>query len=97
MPTYIAMLKWTSQGLRDIKQSPSRLDAVRKLFEADGVRLKDFYMVSGHHDMIVILEAPDYTAIARAVLSAASQGSITTETCRAFTEEEYRKIVADLP
>jgi uncharacterized protein with GYD domain len=47
MPTYIAMLKWTSQGLQDIKQSPSRLDAARKGFEAVGVRMKDFYRSRG--------------------------------------------------
>jgi uncharacterized protein with GYD domain len=29
MPTYIAMLKWTPEGLQNIKQSLSRLDASR--------------------------------------------------------------------
>lgn len=33
MPTYIAFLKWTPQGIQNIKQSPSRLDAARKGFE----------------------------------------------------------------
>lgn len=96
MPTYIAMLKWTSQGLQDVKKSPSRLDAARKGFEAVGVRMKDFYMVTGQHDMIAILEAPDDAALARAILGAASQGRITSETCRAFTENEYRQIISGL-
>jgi uncharacterized protein with GYD domain len=30
MPTYIALLKWTPQGLQSLKQSPTRLDAARK-------------------------------------------------------------------
>ncbi|MBV8866933.1 MAG: GYD domain-containing protein [Acidobacteriaceae bacterium] len=97
MPTYIAMLKWTSQGLQDIKQSPSRLDAVRKDFEPLGVKMKNFYMVTGHYDMVVIVEAPDDAAIAKALLGAASQGKITSETCRAFTEDEYRQILSRLP
>ncbi len=96
MPTYIAMLKWTSQGLQEVKQSPSRLDAARKGFEAFGVRMKDFYMVTGQHDMIAILEAPDEAALARAILGATSQGRITSETCRAFTEDEYRQIITGL-
>lgn len=96
MPTYIAMLKWTSEGLRDIKQSPSRLDAARKGFEASGVKMKEFYMVTGRHDMIAVVEAPDDAALARAILGAVSQGRITSETCRAFTEDEYRKIVSGL-
>jgi uncharacterized protein with GYD domain len=96
MPTYIAMLKWTSQGLQNIKQSPSRLDAARKGFEAAGVRMKDFYMVTGQYDMIAVVDAPDDVALAKAILGSTSQGSITSETCRAFTEQEYRQIVGAL-
>jgi uncharacterized protein with GYD domain len=96
MPTYIAMLTWTPQGLQNLKQSPSRLDAARKDFEAAGVKMKDFYMVTGKYDMIVILEAPDDAALAKALLTTASQGSVWSETCRAFTEQEYRQIVGSL-
>jgi len=96
MPTYIALLKWTPQGLQNVKQSPSRLDAARKGFEAAGVKWKDFYMVTGQYDMIAVVEAPDDVALAKAILSTSSKGSVTTETCRAFTEEEYRKIIGGL-
>lgn len=93
MPTYIAMLKWTPQGIKDVKQSPSRLDAARKGLQAAGVTMKHFYMVMGHHDLVMVVEAPDDATLAKAMLGAASQGSVTSETCRAFTEEEYRKII----
>ena len=96
MPTYIALLKWTPQGLKDVKQSPSRLDAARKGFQSAGVTMKDFYMVTGQYDMVAIVEAPDETTLARAILTAASQGSIMSETCRAFTEQEYRQIIGGL-
>ena len=97
MPSYIALLKWTPQGLQDIKQSPTRLDAAKKGFQAAGVTMKSFYMVTGQYDMIAVVEAPDDTTLAKAILTAASQGSIVTETCRAFTEDEYRQIVGALP
>ena len=64
MPTYIAMLKWTPQGLQSLKQSTTRLDAARKCFESAGVKMKDFYMVTGQHDMIAILDAPDDVSLA---------------------------------
>ena len=96
MPTYIALLKWTPQGLQSIKESPSRLDAARKSFEAAGVKMKDFYMVTGRYDMVAICEAPDEGVLARALLSVTSKGGITSETCRAFTEEEYRQIIGSL-
>ena len=96
MPTYLALLKWTPQGLQNLKQSPSRLDAARKGFEAAGVKMKDFYMVTGRYDMVAFVEAPDDVALAKALLSTAAQGSITSETCRAFTEDEYRQIIRGL-
>ena len=96
MPTYIALLKWTPQGLQNIKQSPSRLDAAKKGFQAAGVTMKQFYMVTGQYDMVAICEAPDDSALATAILATTSQGSIVSETCRAFTEDEYRQIIAGL-
>jgi uncharacterized protein with GYD domain len=96
MPTYIAMLKWTQQGIKNVKESPSRLDAARKSFKAAGVALKDAYMVTGRYDMIVVLDAKDDAALAKVLLSGASQGNFTSETCRAFTEDEYRKIIKGL-
>jgi uncharacterized protein with GYD domain len=96
MATYIALLKWTPQGLQTLKESPSRLDAARQSFEAAGVKMKDFYMVTGRYDMIAICEAPEEGALARALLSVTSKGTMTSETCRAFTEQEYRQIVGGL-
>jgi uncharacterized protein with GYD domain len=96
MPTYIAMLKWTQQGIKNVKESPARLDAARKGFKAAGVTLNDMYMVTGRYDMIVVLDAKDDAALAKALLSGASGGNFTSETCRAFTEDEYRKIIKGL-
>jgi uncharacterized protein with GYD domain len=97
MATYMIMSKWTSQGLQNLKQSPARLDAARKAYESVGIKMSHFWIVTGQYDMIAILEAPDDAAVAKAILTSASQGSFTTETCRAFTEDEYRKIIGGLP
>jgi uncharacterized protein with GYD domain len=47
--------------------------------------------------MVVISEFPDDEAATKAGLILGSAGSVRTESCRAFTEEEYRKIIAALP
>ncbi|MBV9181438.1 MAG: GYD domain-containing protein, partial [Acidobacteria bacterium] len=44
MPTYIIMSKWTAQGLQKLKESPNRLDAARKAYEAVGIKLTHFFM-----------------------------------------------------
>lgn len=58
--------------------------------------MKDFYMVTGQYDLIVVLDAPDDRSLARAILTATSSGSISSQTCRAFTEAEYRDIIGGL-
>jgi uncharacterized protein with GYD domain len=97
MATYITLIRYTQKGVENIKQSPARLDAARKAFKAMGAELKDFYLIQGRYDIITVIEAPDAETVAKCVLGVASQGNVTTETLRAFTEDEYRKIIAALP
>ena len=97
MPTYLTLAKWTQKGIQNIKESPERLDAFKKLVEASGGKVKDFYLVMGKYDMALILEAPDDAAVAKTALATGSRGSVETETHRVFTEAEYRKIIGELP
>ncbi len=97
MPTYITLAKWTQQGVEKVKESPARLDAFKKLMQSMGGTVKSFYMVTGRFDMVIITEAPDAETVAKTVLATASKGSVSTETFQAFTEEQYRKIIAGLP
>nr|NIV10800.1 GYD domain-containing protein [Fodinibius sp.] len=59
MPTYIILTNYTEKGIEHIKDSPSRLDAVKGLFKKMGAELKDFYLVQGRYDILVIAEAPN--------------------------------------
>jgi uncharacterized protein with GYD domain len=96
MAKYILLANWTDQGVRNIKDSPKRLDAARKMAEAAGAKLGDFYMTMGAHDMVVHLEAPDDAAVAKFVLNLGGGGNVRTETLKAFSEDEYRKILGAL-
>ena len=97
MPTYITLVKWTPQGITTIKQAPGRLDAGKETFKSYGSELKSFYLTMGRYDIVAISEATDDAAAAKVALAIGSAGNISTETLRAFTEEEYREIVAALP
>lgn len=97
MPTYITLLNWTDQGVRDVKESPKRLDAYKKLLKGSGGELKGFYLVTGAYDLVVISEAPDDETVAKVALATAARGNVRTQTLRAFSEKEYREIIASLP
>jgi uncharacterized protein with GYD domain len=97
MATYISLLSYTQKGAENIKESPARLDAAKKVFQSMGAELKQWYLVMGQYDAVVISEGPDDDTVAKLLLIIGAQGNIHTETFRAFTEEEYRKIIAALP
>ena len=96
MPTYVSLCRWTNLGAQKVKESPTRLEAAKKGFEAEGVKILSFFMTTGKYDMIILSEAPDDAAIAKAILTQISNGGITTETSRAFTEDEYKAILGSI-
>ena len=93
MPTYITLVNWTDQGIRNVKESPQRLGAFKKGVEAAGGKVIGFYLTMGRYDMVVVVEAPSDEAAAATVLSTARLGNIRTETLKAFPEEQYRNIM----
>ena len=96
MPTYVTLIHYTEQGIRNIKESPSRLDAAKKAFQAAGGELKQFYLAMGRYDALIVGEVPDDETAARIALTFGSLGNIRTETMRVFTETEFRKIIGSL-
>ena len=96
MPTYISMLRYTQQGISSIKSAPARIDAARESYRKAGGELKAIYLTMGQYDVVVVVEMPNDEAVARMALALGAQGNIRTETMRAFTEEEFRKIAGSM-
>ncbi len=97
MARYVLLTRFTQQGLQTIKDGPARLDAARQTFQGLGAELKDFYLTMGEYDAVVVLEAPNDETVAKASLAIGSLGNVRIETLRAFTEDEYRKMIGALP
>jgi uncharacterized protein with GYD domain len=96
MPTYILLTNWTDQGIRNVKDSPKRFDSARKTIEAAGGKMTASYLTMGKYDLVHIIECPSDEVAATLALKAASGGNIRTETLKAFTEVEYRRIIDDI-
>jgi uncharacterized protein with GYD domain len=97
MPHYISLIRYTDKGIENLKDSPKRLDATKKAFEAAGGKIKAIYWTLGQYDAVAISEFKDDEAGLKVNLAGAMQGYIRSESLRAFTEEEFRKVVASLP
>ncbi|MFC1505084.1 GYD domain-containing protein [Thermodesulfobacteriota bacterium] len=97
MATYIILVNYTQKGIENVKESPNRLDSVKNGFKAIGAELKAFYLTMGRYDIILVAEAPNEETIAKLMLKIGSNGNVRTETLCAFTESQYREIIAALP
>jgi uncharacterized protein with GYD domain len=95
MATFISLLNWTDQGIRNVKDSPDRYEAFRAAAEKMGVKVKGFYYTMGHYDMVLIAEGSDEAAMT-ALLKLGSLGNLRTETLRSFSVEEMRKFIGKM-
>ena len=96
MPSYLSLVNWTEQGIKNVKDSPRRLDQVKHKIEQAGGRVIFFYMTMGQYDLVTVFELPDDQAAAKAALQLGMGGNVRTTTLKAFTEEEYRGIIGKL-
>ncbi|MBP2236776.1 uncharacterized protein with GYD domain [Sinorhizobium kostiense] len=96
MTTYVVLLNWTEQGIKNIRESPKRLDAAKKVLSEMGGTFKDFYLTMGEYDMVAICEAPDDAVAARFALTLGTQGNVRTRTLKAFPEAAYRELIGTL-
>ncbi|WP_255151839.1 GYD domain-containing protein [Halorarius halobius] len=96
MPTYITLVNYTQHGIQNMAESPERLEAAKEVTEAHGGEYVGFYLTFGQYDAVYIAEFPDDEAAAQAMLTVAAGGAVETETLKAFTEDEYRDVVAGL-
>jgi uncharacterized protein with GYD domain len=96
MPTYLVYTQWTEQGIRNIKESPKRLDLGKKKLKDLGGDITAFYMTLGDYDSVAIIEVPNDETLAGYLLWLGAQGNLRTKTVKAFTEDEYRRILGDM-
>jgi uncharacterized protein with GYD domain len=97
MPTYISLVTWTEQGMRELQESPARADATAELAESMGGKLVQLYWTVGPYDIVAIIEAPDDETAAAMQLTIGSRGAVRTTTLRAFGREEFERIIAKVP
>jgi uncharacterized protein with GYD domain len=97
MATYVLLSHFTEEGMRNVAQSPSRVDALKQTFRTQQAEIKEYFLLTGHYDTLLIFDAPDDETCARLALSIGKAGNVRTEILRAFTADEFRKLAGNLP
>ena len=94
---FILSMNFTDQGIRAIKEAPKRATAARELAKKVGVEIKQVYLTSGDSDLVAMVETPNGDNMAKFSLALGALGNVRTRTARAWTQDEYQKLVAELP
>lgn len=96
MATYLMLLNWTDQGIKNVKESPKRMDAAKQLAKDFGGEVKTVYMTQGGFDLVLVTDIPNDEKVAGFVLKLGSLGNVRTTTLKAYSEDDYRKIIGSL-
>jgi len=97
MSTYISLMKYTDEGMRNVKEAPQRVANAQKLLETMGCKLIGMYSVMGEYDYVAIAEAPNDEVAMTYLLALGSFGQVRTTTLKAFNMQEFAAAVGRLP
>jgi uncharacterized protein with GYD domain len=95
MSTYVSLLNWTDQGIRNVKETLQRADSASELAQKHGGSLQVYWTV-GPYDLVCLIEAPDDESAIAFLLEVSSAGNIRTTTLRAYDREEMSGILERL-
>ena len=97
MATYVLLLNFTDQGIRNVKDTTKRAEAFKRIADKAGVKVKEVYWTLGQYDGLLIFEAPEEATATALGLSLGTLGNVRTQTLRAFSAEEIGRILAKMP
>jgi uncharacterized protein with GYD domain len=93
MPTYVSLIHWTDQGIKNYKDTTTRAAEFSKLVESSGGRVRELLWTVGEYDLVTVVDFPDDETSTAALLQVGSLGSIRSNTLRAFNAEEMGAII----
>ena len=96
MATYISLSSFTDQGIKTIKDSPKRAEAVKAAAKKYGCEMTQLYWTLGQYDLVAIVEASDDISATAFALAVGAQGNVRSQTLRAFSGKEIGEIVGKL-
>ncbi|HLQ56581.1 MAG TPA: GYD domain-containing protein [Streptosporangiaceae bacterium] len=93
MTTYVSLINWTEQGIKNFRNSTQRAQDFSRLVESAGGRVRELLWTVGEYDIVCIAEFPDDEAGVAALLQVGSAGNIRSNTMRAFDAQEMAGII----
>ncbi len=93
MATFVSLVNWTDQGIRNFRETTKRADAFAELVQKRGGSVTGIYWTLGEYDLVAITEAPDDETVTAIALELGSSGNVRTQTLRAYGRDEISRII----
>jgi len=94
MATFVSLIGWTDQGIRNFRETLDRAAAASAAAEKMGGSIREIHWTLGPYDLVVVSEFPDDETATAFALGLGSLGNVRTTTLRAFSAEEMKGIIA---
>jgi len=91
---FMCFHNWTDQGAKGLKEGTKRFEATKGLVEKMGGRLLSGYVTTGQYDVALTVDVPNGDVMAKLAIAVSAQGNARTTTVRAFTPDEFGKLIA---
>lgn len=95
MATFVVLMSFTEQGIKNVKQSPDRAEAFTAAAAKLGVKLTNILWTVGHYDLVCTVDGGD-EAVTQLLLTLGMAGNVRTETLRGYSAGEFRQILGKL-
>ncbi len=96
MATYVVLIQFADQGIRNIKDTVKRGDAAAAEAEKMGMKIVEEFWTMGAYDAVVVVDAPNDETVSAFMLKIGSLGNVKSHTIRAFRRNEMEDILAKL-
>ena len=93
MATYVSLINWTEQGIRNFRDTTQRAADFSRLVESAGGKVRELLWTVGEYDIVCVADFPDEESGVAALLQVGSSGNIRSNTMRAFTAEQMADII----
>ena len=96
MGKYVLLIRWTDQGLKNVRDTIKRADSFKAYLEKKGGRLTETLYTFGKFDIVITAELPSDEVAMSISLSTGALGNVRITTLKAFDLGETRKIIETL-
>ncbi|HMC52154.1 MAG TPA: GYD domain-containing protein [Acidimicrobiales bacterium] len=94
MPTYVSLINWTDEGIKNFRDTTKRAKSFTKLVAKNGGKVRELLWTIGEFDLVAVVDFPDEESSVATLLQLCSLGNVRTRTMRAFGAKEMDGILS---